>query len=679
MDARREFAYLTAFDRNLGWLTEWEQLALRAKHVAIAGMGGVGGLHLLTLARLGVGGFTIADLDHFEVANFNRQVGATLRNLGRPKTEAMAEMALDINPQLRLRRFDAGVSPGQIDDFLAGADLFIDGFDFFELHIRSRVFARCAELGIPAVTAAPVGMGTGFLAFRPGGMSFERYFCLAGQPDIEQYLRFLMGVAPRGLHRGYLVDPTRVDLAGRKGPSTAMACQLCAGVTAIAALKILLGRGGVDWAPWHTHYDAYRGRLVRTQLRFGNAGPVQRLKLAVGRRMFARAARQPLTPAAAAAPLTPIEEILDLARWAPSGDNAQPWRFVLGNDETLIVRLRHQVGRNVYECRAGEPTLLSAGMLLETLRIAASVHGRTMSWRADSAERLAVSFQYAEGITPDPLHGQLTLRSVDRRRYWRRPLTTAEMTALAAALGGELLIDWHQSAAAKRHIARLNARATAIRLGIPETLPVHRRVVDWRRAHSPDGIPAAVLGLSRPTRTLMRWGLESWGRTRLLNRLGARAFAAIEVDYLPGLACGAAFVARWPAEPPAADAVEPWLRAGAALQRFWLTATQLGLSLQPNFATLAFAWYGERGTAFTTEPGEQTAAVRLSEAFRRECGVPASRVAFLGRIGEARPRLPLHRSVRLPLAALIETGDPSPYPLPQGEGGLPLSPPSPCG
>ncbi|MBV8093455.1 MAG: ThiF family adenylyltransferase, partial [Acetobacteraceae bacterium] len=60
------FSYHLAFDRNIGWVTEWEQEALRFKRVAIAGMGGVGGIHLLTLARLGVGAFNIADFDVFD-------------------------------------------------------------------------------------------------------------------------------------------------------------------------------------------------------------------------------------------------------------------------------------------------------------------------------------------------------------------------------------------------------------------------------------------------------------------------------------------------------------------------------------------------------------------------------------------------------------------------------------
>ena len=56
------FAYDAAFSRNIGWVTEAEQATLRRKRIAIAGMGGVGGGHLLTLARLGIGAFLDAQL-----------------------------------------------------------------------------------------------------------------------------------------------------------------------------------------------------------------------------------------------------------------------------------------------------------------------------------------------------------------------------------------------------------------------------------------------------------------------------------------------------------------------------------------------------------------------------------------------------------------------------------------
>ena len=79
------FNYEEAFSRNIGWLTEDEQQLLRGKRIAIAGLGGVGGSHLLTLSRLGVGAFNIADLDTFELANMNRQAGASMATLGAGK------------------------------------------------------------------------------------------------------------------------------------------------------------------------------------------------------------------------------------------------------------------------------------------------------------------------------------------------------------------------------------------------------------------------------------------------------------------------------------------------------------------------------------------------------------------------------------------------------------------
>lgn len=285
------FDYGTAFSRNIGWVTEGEQLQLRGKRVAIAGMGGVGGVHLLTLARLGVGSFTIADFDRFDVVNLNRQAGATVSSLGKPKADVLAAMLQDINPTVDIKVFGQGVSPANVETFLAGADLYLDGLDFFAFAARSAVFAACHRLAIPAVTAAPIGMGTAILNFLPGGMSFEDYFCLEGCDDEEKAIRFLLGLSPGMLQKGYLADPSRVNLAEHRGPSTVMACQLCAGAAAVEALKILLRRGGVKGAPWGYQFDAYRNRLVRTWRPGGNRNPVQRLGLMMARRQL-RAMRQ---------------------------------------------------------------------------------------------------------------------------------------------------------------------------------------------------------------------------------------------------------------------------------------------------------------------------------------------------------------------------------------------------
>lgn len=282
------FAYEAAFARNIGWVTEAEQRSLRGKRVAIAGMGGVGGVHLVTLARLGIGAFHVSDFDTFDLVNFNRQAGAMMSTLGRPKVDVLAAMARDINPELDLRTFPEGVSAANLDDFLDGVDLYVDGLDFFCFEARRATFAACWRKGVPAITAAPLGLGTAFLAFLPGRMSFEEYFCLEGCDEEEMAIRFLLGLSPRMLQRPYLADPSRVNLSEHRGPSTIAACQLCAGVTAAEALKILLNRGGVKAAPWGYQFDAYRNRFVTTWRPGGNRNPLQRLALAIARGQLKR-------------------------------------------------------------------------------------------------------------------------------------------------------------------------------------------------------------------------------------------------------------------------------------------------------------------------------------------------------------------------------------------------------
>jgi len=277
----QSFDYSTAFSRNIGWLTHQEQKTLQSKRIAIAGMGGVGGSHLLTLARLGIGAFNIADFDVFELANFNRQAGANLDTIDRPKAQTLAEQAKKINPELDIKVFSNGVSETNLSEFLTDVDLYIDGLDFFVLDVRRKVFGRCAEQGIPSITAAPLGMGTALLNFLPGKMTFEDYFKLEGHSKEQQQIRFLLGLSPAMLQRSYLVDPVSVDFNNKKGPSTAMACEICAGVAATQALKILLNRGKVLSAPRGLHFDPFRNRMAKTWRPFGNDNPIQKIAIKI--------------------------------------------------------------------------------------------------------------------------------------------------------------------------------------------------------------------------------------------------------------------------------------------------------------------------------------------------------------------------------------------------------------
>jgi hypothetical protein len=335
----------------------------------------------------------------------------------------------------------------------------------------------------------------------------------------------------------------------------------------------------------------------------------------------------------------------------------QPWRFEIVSDHEVVVHI-HAPG-DVYDYRDGEPTLLSGGMLLESLRIAASYWGRSLEWTYEGqseqrTHRIRVLLPRAEDKAADPLFSYVPMRSVDRRPYRLRALTLSQKSALAEALGPEFEVEWHEGWRRRWRLARLAARSTAIRLSIPELFPVHQRIIDWDRQYSPDQIPAAAAGMSRASLGPMRWAMQSWPRMRLLNAAGGLFSAQVQMDYVPGM-CSAAFFMIRMRGAVSKDEPQPsqLLRAGMAIQRFWLTATRRGLAVQPTVAPLCFAWYGRSGTPFTRSDGAQRSARKLAAELEQASGRAGDWGLFLGRIGQPRRLPPRGRSVRRNISDLL--------------------------
>jgi len=281
------FNYEEAFSRNIGWVTKEEQQQLKNTKVAIGGLGGVGGDHTIVLSRLGIGNFHISDLDDYDVANFNRQAGANMSTLGKAKAAVMEETIQGINPEATIKNFDSGIDEANLEEFLEGVDIYVDSLDIFCLDIRRKVFRRCYEKGIPTITAAPMGMGTAFLVFMPGKMSFDEYFAIvdpaANASDFEKeqifndnIIRFVIGVSPSVQQRHYLVDRSSVNFLKKKVPSTCMGISLAAGALCTNVLKLILQRGDVVHAPRGLHFDAYRNKLIKTWRPWGNSNPIQK-------------------------------------------------------------------------------------------------------------------------------------------------------------------------------------------------------------------------------------------------------------------------------------------------------------------------------------------------------------------------------------------------------------------
>ncbi|WP_432823703.1 ThiF family adenylyltransferase [Trichloromonas sp.] len=265
------------FSRNIGLLTEAEQIRLLESRVAVAGAGGVGGIHLLTLARLGVGKFNIADLDVFEPVNISRQFGAFHSTTGRHKVEVMAEMIRDINPQAEINLFREGISAANVDRFLDGVDTYVDGIDFFQIDIRRLIFKTARSKGIYAVTAAPLGFGATLQAFAPKGMSFDDYFGITDDMEqLEKLAAFTAGLTPRPYHLNYL-DRSKVSIKEEKGPAVSPACTLAASLVATEVVKILTGKKGPKAVPHYLQIDMLRRKLHKGYVWGGGKNPLMRI------------------------------------------------------------------------------------------------------------------------------------------------------------------------------------------------------------------------------------------------------------------------------------------------------------------------------------------------------------------------------------------------------------------
>ena len=128
---------------------------LAGSHVCVVGLGGVGSWAAEMLARAGVGELTLIDQDVYGESNINRQLGAVMSTVGRPKAEVMAARALDVNPDCRVHPIVGRYDRGDSERFWGRYDLVADCIDLVSCKVD--LICQALERGIPIVSA----LGTG--------------------------------------------------------------------------------------------------------------------------------------------------------------------------------------------------------------------------------------------------------------------------------------------------------------------------------------------------------------------------------------------------------------------------------------------------------------------------------------------------------------------------------------
>ena len=141
-----------AYVRNQKSLSSLDQISLLRTHVAIIGLGGLGGTVTEILSRIGIGTLTLVDGDSFEDSNLNRQLLSSVDNLGRSKAEVAEERVRSVNPVVETSAVKEFLSAENGPSILEDADIAVDCLD----SITSRFILEqaCRTRKIPMVSAA---------------------------------------------------------------------------------------------------------------------------------------------------------------------------------------------------------------------------------------------------------------------------------------------------------------------------------------------------------------------------------------------------------------------------------------------------------------------------------------------------------------------------------------------
>lgn len=317
---------------------------------------------------------------------------------------------------------------------------------------------------------------------------------------------------------------------------------------------------------------------------------------------------------------------------APSGDNSQPWRFRLKGDVITLLNLPN-ADVTLYNFRQ-RGSYFAHGAVIENLSILASEQGYHLSVSLfPNIPDATAQISFAPG-TPvaGPLIRAIEQRATNRKPYRQVPLETGHRRALLDAIKDRESVEL-------RFVEEKDAIASLARtVGVNERLLMENRtlhdflfsIIRWshEEEHTMPGLYLKTMELPLPVQLLFRFVLRYWIAVRLLNLIGLSRF--IPTQSVPIYAASSAFGALV----LTGDADVDFISAGRAFQRVWLTATALGMNVQP---VTAIPYLAQRVAA-----GEDTAFSIPHQALICEANDAISdtfhlqgkeRIAMLFRIG----------------------------------------------
>ncbi|MFI5035633.1 MAG: Rv1355c family protein [Acidimicrobiales bacterium] len=633
--ASRPFTALR-LDRNRNKLTTSEQSRLRTLRVGVVGLSaGHTIAHVLAMEGL-VGEMRLADFDTLELSNLNR-VPASVLDLGVNKAVVAARRISEIDPYLKVVVVPEGVNRENLPAFLEGLDVVIEECDSLDMKFLVREAAR--ERRIPVIMETS----------DRGVLDVERFDL---EPD-RPIFHGLLGDMDSGKLAGLSLAekaPFVIRLIGpREASSRGAASLLEVGQTVTGwpqlGSEITLGAATVAAA---VRRIGLSGELPSGRVRFdveeilSGLGPVE-VDLEAEVDLF--------TPPPVDPPLIsddPVELIVDAARRAPSGGNVQPWRFEADDAEVRFFMVADRTSAMDVGHRG---TYVGLGAALFNARaVASSLHrlGLVKLFPSGHPSHHVATMQLGttSDVSIDPLARYLHTRASNRRMGSPAPIDPETLQSLARGVereGARLRVVTERAQIGE--CSEMLAASDRLRFLIPEVHDQMLSELKWPGRDSlEEGLDVRTLEMD-PTGYA---AMELVGRSDVMSHLadwraggvlGLRTKAAIQTS-------SALAVITVPRPDPT------WyVRGGAAMERFWLSAEMHGLAIQPAAPVFIYA-VDESDLRNLTGDRYLDEAHRLSQRFDDFWGLSDGETAvMLLRVFHAPP--PSVHSVRLPLAEVL--------------------------
>lgn len=347
-----------------------------------------------------------------------------------------------------------------------------------------------------------------------------------------------------------------------------------------------------------------------------------------------------------------IQRILEAGNSAPSGENCQPWHFVVSGT-SIEVHLLPERDQSAYSW--GQRTsYLANGAVIENIVIAASVeqYRVEVTYFPDqkNAWHIATLRLHKDLSThPDVLAPFIHARVSNRKPYSKKPLKDEEQEALTTAVReahfGSLVLAMERETL--HHLGRVGSTNEEVMLANQSLHQFFFSHVNWTREEDEKkkiGFYIKTLELPPPVEILFRI-FRNWSIMSLLSLIGFNRIVASQNAKLNASAAAIGALTIRTTEPL------DFVKIGRTVERLWLTATSLGLAFQPLTGLFYFNLKIMHGEGDIFSPYQRKLITNACDKASRLLGAEGTQIAFMFRIGRGAD--PSARAIRFPLKDVV--------------------------